>query len=864
MYIIQSDARMQTKADFSPHLPTDLLHILDPNQVAALTRIGLTDNTWIYGGDLQKRLEVLLHMMMQNAFRGQTTLICIDDEGESELIHELTRLGLDTLYMHLKKPIPAGAMGALQVARKKKSREDTEAQSDLAISKYMHWLQTEESRFAMMAKRTFGEMSWKEVLDKNALAPWSPFRSQLAASLVIGDFSLSHQEYWALRGRIKTFQRLRVLRTPAFDALDKLHDGIFEKDESDAPREHVQMALNQIIDQGRKLLGQIGDLVFRYRRDISGVHHDSIHVLRHKLQAIREKLQSGELQFGQEFYAESTFNDITNRLRRSINARAKALHKARVEVKEDYLQLLEILGNSPVKADGIEVLLQTEALTIEDIREGIAAVASTLDAWASRIDAQTADHKKRLNALNIPPGHPLRKLIQDTETDIQKYISWANSLRILGTTVEINALSLEKRSLVIRQVVTLCTKLKEALVDFEAYFLWRRFWSQLDGNLKMLLEALDILDESEQINAFDRWYIGNVLDRVPPTEIAREVPSLEGAYARIRDMKAVLINHVKTQMQQQRYNVLSAMRKTQKALVQNIASGNYSAVTDELHVLPAKDLARLFPFVVCTPTELRDYAYYFDRLCVLSTNGADFRSFFAQSQRCVLLTEEAPQVSGEHTMPDVSRLGVRSLKQTFTWHELPATGKLQKLQSLASQLHPFLRELRVYNAKGLQIFSFLGDSIDARILESLDLPYKAVGEPSPTLKQLTEALLDVRKPIVLLIRDALPGYHYTQQLLWQVNAVQYLRDCGINVINSWSIHWKDEPQTTLQEVVHAVDRVYRETGEVPSQPEQTSSILDDDDDTRSAALQDVPEDQEDGEQDAGVRSGSEEMGGIHA
>lgn len=852
------------QADFSSTIPANLLYLLDPEQTHAYLSALREDTCWIYGSDEVKRLQVLLQLALHQTFHGQTTLVCIDPEIEHTFTEMIGEAGMEGFVMRLHKPITAAAMGALQVARKKKSRTDTQAQCELAISQTGKWIRNTETPFMTLSTPVFGDLSWRELVDKNALAPESPYKSQLAASLVASDFELSHQEYWHLRGRIKTFQRLRILRTPSFDLLDALHGDIFEKEGEESNRESVKKVLTQVIENGRKLLSRIGDLVYQYRRDISGVQYDALHDFHARATEIRELLETGEAQFGQEFFSESTFNAITNKFKRTVSSRSRAIQAHRTRIREAYESLVDVLESAPVNSTTIEALFTDEAHTMEHIAEGVDICLDALQAWASRIDATATDQKKRLNAQNIPRGHLLRHLIHDTEKDIEKYIEWVNGCKVLREVREVNALSLEKRSLVIRDIVMLCTRLKDALVDFEAYFLWRQFWSQLDNNVKALLESLDLLDDADQVAAFDRWYIENVLDQIPRRRIAREVPPTHAFEEHMRDLRAVVLTHVKARLHQQRHQVLKSMRGTQKALIQSISNGNYSAVADELQVIPAQDLARLFPVVVCTPSELRDYGYYFDRLCVVAKNGCDFKSYIAQSKSCILFTREGPAEPTEQLAARSCRLLVHRSNGGFQWKELPATGKLQKLQTLASQLHPHCGSMRLYNCKGIEIFSFLGDTVDKAILQRLGVPYKQTGDPAPTVKHITEAMLDNRKPIVMLTRDYTMGELAAGHLHWHVVTLNRFKACGLCIINSWSLDWKQEPTRAIHDLVKEVEACIPVPVSHRKPEEETSANLESDGAIEPARVQTSSEGASTGTPDADLRSGAPEMGSLPA
>ncbi|MDX1476124.1 MAG: hypothetical protein R3301_00415, partial [Saprospiraceae bacterium] len=531
---------MQAETETMPRVPDSLFAQLDPCQIRAVKAAHQEGNAWIYGRDQVKQRQVLIQLMLDNTAQGKSTLVCAGPEWRTAIIEELKSLGIEHFAMALRAPSPPTVLAALQVARKKNSNEDTLTQCDLAINRYHTWLHTQLDPYRALERPLFGEMTWKQLVDQTATAPRDTFKSQLAAALVTSDFVLDQKEYWHIKGRIRTFQRLRVLRTPAFDVLDHLHDSIFEQADNDQVRRALTDRLTHIMQTGRGLLRQIGELVHQYRRDITGAQHEALETLKGRIHDIETLLVSGEMQFGPEFYAESTFNDFTDRIRRSVSRKSRAMHGMRGDIREAYRALIDDIRAISVLSEEMEGQLIDEPLTMEFVAEGLSVCKALLIRWSEQIDAEATDHKRRLNAQNIPQGHVLRQMIREVEEAIQTYVEDVNGQQVFAAQVEVNALSLEKRSLVIKDVVTRCMKVQEAMADFEAYFLWRSFWFQLEDNVRTLLEGLDIMDDVDQMHAFEAWYFENVLDQIPAARIAARRIDQKAYEERLGEMRAVV------------------------------------------------------------------------------------------------------------------------------------------------------------------------------------------------------------------------------------------------------------------------------------------------------------------------------------
>ena len=572
----------------------------------------------------------------------------------------------------------------------------------------------------------------------------------------------------------------------------------------------MSRGFSHIIEGGRQLLAKVGGVIHDYRRDVSGKHHEELHALKCEIERLEELLESGVTHHGNSFIVESTFNDLTGKIKRSLSRKHQDMTAARQMLVSNYSDLIDHLSRSMF--DGDMVRKWQGSVNLENLVDRLEEIKEYLTGKAKEIDQDALTHKRRLNAHNISAHHVLQKSIVQLEQEIEHFVAWVNDQQLFKEQVEVNALSLERRGQVIKQTVLDCTRLLEAMVDFEAYYLWVNFWKQLPSHVKMLLESLDILDDEVQTDAFDSWYFENVLDQVPESHMVTGDLPIDERKSKLRDIRAVAANHLKVKLQNARHKTLRQIKGTAKNLHAALHNSRQNTVTDELHILPAQALCKLFPVVFCTQGQLRDYGYYFDTLLVADGNGGDLQAYQAQSQQCVVVTRAMPSgIQNLNKGIQIGRLSVTSMDRPFRWNDLPASDKLHLLNSLASQFAPFLDNVRIYNARNIQIFSFLGDITDNFILRSLGEPYKVVGDNVKlNTKHITEALLDSSKPIAVLTRDSIMHFDEGADLFWQEDILSRISGTGILHLNTKSIDLKKNGISCMHEIVQALHRHKRD------------------------------------------------------
>ncbi|HLF64327.1 MAG TPA: hypothetical protein VI603_11270 [Saprospiraceae bacterium] len=829
---------MESPLRINPAKTAGLLFTPAPDQYTVLDKSMDANRIWISGQDLTKRHQTLIAMCWNAALGGETSLICVTPEMRGKVQDMLKSAGMHGLYFDLAGQADSAVIGAFQVARRKKASEATSHQAEVALNEFMRWTTQQEQGYQHLEKVLFGELSWKEIVDQRSSVAGSAYQHFLT-SAVKDKFDLTHKEYWHLRGRLKSFARLRTLRTPGFEILDALNPAMF--DDPDASlKEKVVADLKHIIAVGRGVLCTVADAIHAYRKDVTSDHQWRSGEITARLSRVLQLIAAGETKFGQRFFDESTLSNTWHALIKSARADIQSLQMARNEIREAFLEFHNYLQECNDAHLGDAAAFMPDPLTIDSIKNACAEISEMLLDWSRRVDAHATQHKKRINAQNISRGEDLRTMIRTAEGRIEEFITLLSETQILKSIPEINALSIEKKAAVIEATVRLCLRLVDAAPDLDAYTLWTGFWSAQHSRTKAVLRCLDLMEDSDIVQAFDTWYFGLTLAQIPDHAIVSEKSSMLELHPQMDDLRAALEGHIRALVQTRRHDVLREIAPIQKALLLSIVKSHLNTFTDELRILPAKDLAELFPILICNQEQVTEYAYYFDTLYVLTDEGHDYKSYAAQSRRCVMITQAPPKFALDQWT--ITSQDIAPLDQALDWRSVSTSERLPFLEALASQFAPFLNEMRVYNARGIQIFSFLGDRIDSTLMQRLGMPYKEVGDHGLKVQLLVESFLDRRKPIVLLLRDNKLGETCKGYLPWHRNTIAKLAECGIRVCNLWSLQLKNAPLETLEQIYEAVRSFAEESNAAALSTLSENPILERHAQPESHAMEQLPED----------------------
>ena len=72
------------------------------------------------------------------------------------------------------------------------------------------------------------------------------------------------------------------------------------------------------------------------------------------------------------------------------------------------------------------------------------------------------------------------------------------------------------------------------------------------------------------------------------------------------------------------------------------------------------------------------------------------------------------------------------------------------------------------------------------------------------MRHITEALLDSKKPIVILTRDGIMAHDHAENLFWQQEVLQKIESCGIPIFNIWSTQLKKNGISEMNDIINAI------------------------------------------------------------
>ena len=760
----------------------------------------------VTGSDPQVLLDLLISKVLDHAFNEESVVICIRDKAlEEMLMRRLTVVGLQNLVYHSAEAQQLQhAMASLKVARKKPGNLQDNKRQKYLIEEYQAKAHNYARKYQCIDKKILGERTWKQIADRYTLHGEHRLRNLLIASLNPLDFEASQQEYWMLKGRVESFEQLQKLRTSAFEKLSGLNFAQLEKNGLENLSSEMPKILSAYIGKAEDLLVQYAEFIGRYRYHIKSSLVSRIRSIEKKIRIIQNAIKTNTRLFGEQFTVETSLSNLTNRLRKSFSKVSRELLDARSNLRQHYILLLQEIEAPELQALFQELELD-DLLTVENIISNLQQVDGALKNWHSRLQELISSNCKRINSNNIEKDDPFYQRLLSVEKHFDDFVQEVNSNNSFEKRLEINALSLEKKSHVILEALKDYRRINDALSYIEEYVLWNAFWSHLPPKAQDLLSAIEPISPEKRLPAFEGWYQWLMLERHYSTEMIENQSDIQDFLKYHVNIVPLVPQVIKRTWQAKRYHALHQLRKSGRELSQAIARSRLAACHNALRQNPSL-IAELFPIVLTrdTGTIESDLQFW------LLVNTDEMAVPDVENGHVFMLEQK----SGTRTLDFIDAgyyhhpLQSKHCPENFHWQKLSTANKLAAISGLASMFTPFAASLRIYNARSIQILSFLGAQFDQYILDQLSMPYKYNdADRQPTLEMIQETFLDTSKPIVVLTRDGKLGDRWKGNMPWHQASVSMMRNSGLYVLNVWTVAWQNGGLNELNILAEEIRRI---------------------------------------------------------
>lgn len=782
-------------------IPQDAFYALDPYQVSALTLWREGRHFRCLAKDLSKIETFMLQGVAEALASGKSVMLTVENEQALQSIMQTYHNKSLTPYILLNgKPAAQDYFAHLVLARNKPADESTMLKCRSALRRHLRNRTTLETKLKVPFRPVFGDNNWLQALARSLQLIPHEARAVLSARLEISDFEWTPKEYWMLRGRIESFNKLSDLRQSATEDLKDLDLVSCEGLTVDEMRSKLARKLEALRDEGRDLLVGYASLIANYREARQAEYRSRIRELDEGLQNLEQSIEQGRLLYGDVFLHESSFISFSQQIKKQFSKSAKDLVHARSRLKQQYLQLLELIQRGEL-AELIPDWEIPELLTIENVGEDIKRLRKAVENCPARMSELLREQQKRLNANNIREDHPLTRQIRAYEKSIEQFIHNVNASELFHKTYEVNALSLTRKSRVVENIVMTCRNTGEALEHLEEFLFWNSFWNNLKPHIKSLLRTLELFDEPTRIEIFDYWYVMQLLHSVHPGEMASPAdwqPVLSALESDLGQTTELIIRHYQHSL---RSNFFRGLPDSERQILKSLSKQDQQGFLAQMELLSQESKRTLFPVQIYVKPPLKHLTSGYDYVVNLTSQNLGDPGY----GNTFILTCRSGSVDSGDTPFKELHFSIEHCPSDFHWAKLGLSERLPMIKVLSSQFHAVSDQMQIYNLKKLQLFSFLGEPFDRGILEALDMPFKhQTGEDPDMQQQITESLLDNKKPVFILCWDGYIGLPDSNTAVWSGTKMQIFKNVGLHVITTWSQDWFKDPVSSIQAIAASV------------------------------------------------------------
>ena len=489
---------------------------------------------------------------------------------------------------------------------------------------------------------------------------------------------------------------------------------------------------------------------------------------------------------------------------------------AKQKIQYNYKNLIRKFDSNPRIKDNFN-LPDPESDRIEDIKLNLETLIKHRDNLESILVNSIKKELKSANFRNIRNHYT-----ENLQSELKVLFSILNE----GFTVkkwEDTAFSINKQLNYLESILEDLNEIEGQKINFFNNYNWNTFLSTCDEKSEYLVKKLNIYRPKNWLIFIKNWYIQNlILKNQKKLDIDINKNLLE--YERLSIRKEELNNLRSAKIWQNKREIYLSKIEDQKnnpvkkMLLQNDLSINI----DELLHSSDDFLTTFTPIVIMTSNMMIKYKNTvrdkFDLIVYTNTNEYKDSleslmpeqytgkfAFFADEKEVIpLITSALWKLSYQNKHAETELMGYHQ-QGMIELLDMNNTERLYAARNLASMMQSANNKLKIFHLKNKIIFSAL-DSVLNKVLLKL-LENKGIKEMKiidTPFHLLVDSILEINNKQILITQNHLLNYKNTDNILWQIYAIDKIKKAGIKHINFNTTELLNEPVKSVKEFVSKI------------------------------------------------------------
>ncbi|GAB5554599.1 MAG: hypothetical protein Sapg2KO_41900 [Saprospiraceae bacterium] len=461
---------------------------------------------------------------------------------------------LSLLLALLSNPVKVDHLFANEQQLKQWQKETDELQQ---------FKQRYDSAFRAVKKPTFGSFDWSQTVGLYLKAQKQAGKAILSSELNQSSFQFDSREHESISKVIHKaqilFEPVKSIRHP----LRALNPNVFLSLAQDEAFDFTNNQLSFFLDQLTKLQQQYIQFTNKYKQRLNDYFENHYRQQLRQVEDLELAIANNITAYGRDFELSSK---TSLQFIGAFSRRIKKIAAERNRITSLYQQLLK--GIKPMPELNVALPAATQQISVRQISAFLAEYKASLIDWKKTTPHLIEQHLKRLEYQNAIAPLGLQANLIDLETRLDQIVEELNLSNLLADTQSQPMLTLPKRQQKTEQLMDFLENLQINLSHFPTFYQWQHFWLQQNDNNQALIKAIIRAKPKNWINAFENWYLQQLLTKNQATALPQQDFSAYEALSKLRSIQQNLAKQINFIWEPARQDLAKFFRKNQKQLNQ--------------------------------------------------------------------------------------------------------------------------------------------------------------------------------------------------------------------------------------------------------------------------------------------------------
>lgn len=450
-----------------------------------------------------------------------------------------------------------------------------------------------DSAFRAVRKTSFGSFDWSQTVGLYLKAKKQSGKAILSSELHQNDFQFNLREYEQVSKAIHKaqtlFESVKSIRHP----LRVLHPNIFLSLSQSEALDFTSNQLHFFLDQLTRLQQEYIQFTNKYKQKLNDYFENYYRLHLRQVEDLELAIANNITAYGRDFELSSKtslqFIGVFSR-------RIKKIATERDRIIELYQQLLQAI--KPMPELNVALPAPVQQTSIRQITSFINEYKTNLTTWIKASPNLIEQHLKRLDYQNAITALGLQGSLIDLETRLDQIVEELNQCNLLEDIQTQPMLTLPKRQQKTEQLMDFLENLQINLAHFPAFYQWQHFWLQQNTNIQSLIKAIIRAKPDHWINAFENWYLQQLLTKYQSTALPQQDFSDFQASKKLHRIQQNLAPQINSIWEPARQDLAKFFRRNQKQLakegnIANFFSENGKSITAAMPLFLSTPLSAL-------------------------------------------------------------------------------------------------------------------------------------------------------------------------------------------------------------------------------------------------------------------------------